>query len=486
MGSEPETVREANREKTTYDKTMKSIKIGVCEMQGWRPTMEDAAIVLPNYESNASLFGVLDGHGGSIISEFVSVNFKNILVKTRSYKKGNYEKALVETFLTMDELLKNRQVNNFIYETHYQKESENGKNKKEHKIKKDSYIKLRFETGELEFDLNEIDLSNETDNAETIIFDFKNNNIKNNNLNNENNLTNEDINKTREETEPTKEEEKSNKTLQLDDIFFQKSSKLNSLNNGLPSFEDVYTTKKCLLKFQKKQSVTDDIKNSNSSDNLKVEPYIAYDMGTTANIMLIKNNIIYIANVGDSLSVMYKNKKAYNLNREHQIIIETEKERVLKSGATIEGYRINGMLNLTRAIGDLRFKSNKKLTRCEQSVIALPDITRIDNIDDIDFIIMGCDGIWDCVKRQLVCDFIEKEINENPDEDLSEILKKIFDKCISPVWGVILGTDNMSCIVIQFLHNNKSKKIEEKIKIKKVDIKLKENDDIANLETTIN
>ena len=209
-------------------------------------------------------------------------------------------------------------------------------------------------------------------------------------------------------------------------------------------------------------------------------------MGTTANIMLIKNNVIYIANVGDSLSVMYKNKKAYNLNREHQTIIESEKERVLKSGASINGYRINGMLNLTRAIGDLRFKSNKQLTRCEQSVIALPDITRIDNIDDIDFIIMGCDGIWDCVKRQLVCDFMEKEINENPEADLSEILKKIFDKCISPVWGVILGTDNMSCIIIQFLNNNKSKKIEEKIKIKKVDINLTGNDVITNLETTIN
>ena len=485
MGSEPETVREANREKTTYDKTMKSIKIGVCEMQGWRPTMEDAAIVLPNYEPNTSLFGVLDGHGGSIISEFVSVNFKNILVKTKSYKKGNYEKALVETFLTMDELLKNRQVNNFIYETHYQKERENDKNKKEHKIKKDSYIKLRFETGEFEFDLDEIDLSNETDNIETIIFDFKNNN-KNINIINDNNLSNEDVNKTRQDTESAKEEEKSNKNLQIDDIFFEKSSKLNSLNNGLPSFEDVYSIKKCLLKFQKKQILTNEANNSNSSKNLKIEPFIAYDMGTTANIMLIKNNVIYIANVGDSLSVMYKNKKAYNLNREHQIIIETERDRVLKSGASIEGYRINGMLNLTRAIGDLRFKSNKKLTRCEQSVIALPDITRIDNIDDIDFIIMGCDGIWDCVKRQLVCDFIEKEINENPEADLSDILKKIFDKCISPVWGVILGTDNMSCIVIQFLHNNRYKKIEEKIKIQKVELKLKGNDDIASLETTIN
>ena len=77
MGGEPDNVAIANTEKTTYDKTFKNMKIGVCEMQGWRRTMEDAAIVLPNYERNTSLFGVLDGHGGSIISEFVSVNFKN-------------------------------------------------------------------------------------------------------------------------------------------------------------------------------------------------------------------------------------------------------------------------------------------------------------------------------------------------------------------------------------------------------------------------
>ena len=51
----------------------------------------------------------------------------------------------------------------------------------------------------------------------------------------------------------------------------------------------------------------------------------------------------------------------------------------------------------------------------------------------------------------MVCDFVDKEIRENPDKDLSEILKVIFDRCVSPVWGVVLGTDNMSCIVIQFL-----------------------------------
>ena len=80
---------------------------------------------------------------------------------------------------------------------------------------------------------------------------------------------------------------------------------------------------------------------------------------------------------------------------------------------------------------------------------------------------MGCDGVWDCVKRQLVCDFVDKQIRENPDKNLSEILKVIFDRCVSPVWGVILGTDNMSCIIVQFLHNGQSN---DNISIKKVNI----------------
>ena len=476
MGGEPDNVAIANTEKTTYDKTFKNMKIGVCEMQGWRRTMEDAAIVLPNYERNTSLFGVLDGHGGSIISEFVSVNFKNILVKCKSYKKGHYEKALFETFLIVDELLKNKKINNFIYETHYQQDKEKEKieeieNKRPNK---ESIIKLRFERGEYDFDLDEIDLGNETDSYETIIFDYKNNSKKNIEKNIETNLTADDSDiRLKLDQDLNKEEEVSNKNLQLNDIFFQQSGKQNASLNDLPSFDEVFNIKKCRLKFRQKQIQTTPIENSGSSNSLKYQPLIAYEMGTTANIMLIKNNVIYIANVGDSLSVMYKDKKAYNLNREHQVVIEEEKERVIKSGATIQGYRINGMLNLTRALGDIRFKKDKNLKRHEQSVLAFPEITRIDDMKNIEFIIMGCDGVWDCVKRQMLCEYIEKEIKENPQNKLSDILATIFDKCISPFMGKVLGTDNMSCIVIQFL-NNSSEKIEEKIKIHKVDINIKE------------
>ena len=473
MGNEADNVKTANTEKVTYDKTVKNMKIGVCEMQGWRQTMEDAAIVLPNYEKKTSLFGVLDGHGGSIISEFVSVNFKNVLIRTNSYKNGKYEHALAETFLIMDELLKNKKVNEFINNT-----------KKKQIIKpisiinnKDSIIKLRFETGVLDFDLDEINLEGE--NTFATILEYKSKN-KNKDKNNEMNSTADDskLNQSKSskiDVELNKEEEKSSKNLKMEDIFFEKGGKQNASLNTLPSFEEVFDIHQYELNF-KQNMLKLNLTNSKTEPNsIKYEKFVAYEMGTTANIMLIKDGVIYIANVGDSLSVMYKNKKAYNLNKEHQLILKDEKERVIKSGATINGYRINGMLNLTRAIGDLSFKTNNKLKRYEQSVIALPEITKIEDTEGIDFIIMGCDGVWDCVKRQLVCDFVDKEISENPYKNLSEILKKIFDRCVSSVWGVVLGTDNMSCIIIQFLHNDKNENNNENIKIQKVNINLNKN-----------
>ena len=444
MGGEVDKVNQANTEKATYDRTLSAMKIGVCEMQGWRRTMEDAAIVLPNFEKNSSLFGILDGHGGSIISEFVSVNFKNVLIHLDSYKNGYYEQALSETFLVMDEILKNKKINNFIYTTHNSKEKIKDSSKSPTELKgNENIIKLRFEAGIFEFDLNEIDLSIGGEDTSITLYEYKyskNTTAKNNYINN---------------------------NIKIEDIFLEKGGKqYESLDTTLPSFEEFFNKRRIDINFINERNGLDLIQNT-SSNKLSLDNLVASEMGTTANIMLIKNGVIYIANAGDSLSVMYKNKKAYNLNREHQTIIESEKERVLKSGANIVGYRINGMLNLTRAIGDLKFKSNYNLKRHEQSVISLPDITKIEYTEDIDFIIMGCDGVWDCVKRQLICEYIDKQIRENPDKDLSEILKIIFDKCVSPVWGVILGTDNMSCIIIQFLHKKKS---EENIIIQKVNI----------------
>ena len=101
--------------KTVYDKENNGLRIGVCEMQGWRRTMEDASIAVSQFgPDNTSLFGIFDGHGGGVVSNFVATNLKNVLVNHPSFKTKKYEQALIESFLKFDEFLKNKEVNEFL------------------------------------------------------------------------------------------------------------------------------------------------------------------------------------------------------------------------------------------------------------------------------------------------------------------------------------------------------------------------------------
>ena len=54
--------------------------------------------------------------------------------------------------------------------------------------------------------------------------------------------------------------------------------------------------------------------------------------------------------------------------------------------------RVNGCLNLSRAMGDFEYKKLGMRPE-EQMITAWPDIIKV-KTDSIDFIIMGCDGIW--------------------------------------------------------------------------------------------
>ncbi len=83
----------------------------------------------------------------------------------------------------------------------------------------------------------------------------------------------------------------------------------------------------------------------------KDKDYVAYYMGTTANIVFIENSYLYVANVGDSYSVMFKDGKAIKLNSEHKTCILAEEERIKKAGFKVINSRVDGKLNLTRAIG---------------------------------------------------------------------------------------------------------------------------------------
>ena len=176
--------------------------------------------------------------------------------------------------------------------------------------------------------------------------------------------------------------------------------------------------------------------------------------GCTACVLSIdeKNKKLYFANAGDSRVVMCKNGIAEAKSIDHKPELQSEKDRIYKAEGWISDGRVMGNINLTRGFGDLEYKKNKKLKPEEQMVTANPDIQIVNYTKDIDFVIIGCDGIWDCLKNQEACDFVKKRLKDNPDIKISKIIGEMMDSIIAKdlytEGGV--GCDNMTCIVIVF------------------------------------
>lgn len=80
--------------------------------------------------------------------------------------------------------------------------------------------------------------------------------------------------------------------------------------------------------------------------------------GCTAVLALLAGNELYVANAGDSRCVVCRNGAAMDMSLDHKPEDTEELERIQKAGGrvTMDG-RVNGGLNLSRAIGDHAYKT---------------------------------------------------------------------------------------------------------------------------------
>ena len=81
-----------------------------------------------------------------------------------------------------------------------------------------------------------------------------------------------------------------------------------------------------------------------------------------------------MANAGDSRCVLSRGGQAVAMSNDHKPEDHIEHQRIYNAGCTIVDGRVNGNINLSRAIGDLEYKENKSLPPEEQAVTAFPDI----------------------------------------------------------------------------------------------------------------
>ncbi|XP_032049624.1 integrin-linked kinase-associated serine/threonine phosphatase 2C isoform X1 [Aythya fuligula] len=130
----------------------------------------------------------------------------------------------------------------------------------------------------------------------------------------------------------------------------------------------------------------------------------AWKDGSTATCVLAVDNILYIANLGDSRAILCRYNEesqkhtALSLSKEHNPTQYEERMRIQKAGGNVRDGRVLGVLEVSRSIGDGQYK------RC--GVISVPDIKRCQLMHNDRFILIACDGLFKVFTPEEAVNFI--------------------------------------------------------------------------------
>lgn len=163
--------------------------------------------------------------------------------------------------------------------------------------------------------------------------------------------------------------------------------------------------------------------------------------GTTVTSVLVSPSQIYFANCGDSRAVLARGGKVAFSTQDHKPTNPAEKERIQNAGGSVMIQRVNGSLAVSRALGDFDYKSSSGRGQCEQLVSPEPDIHIEDRTESDEFLVLACDGIWDVMSNEDVCDFVRDRLQVT--SDLAAIANMVVDTCLHKVCDLATGVCNI-------------------------------------------
>ena len=222
--------------------------------------------------------------------------------------------------------------------------------------------------------------------------------------------------------------------------------------------------------------------------------------GSCALTVLIFDNKLYIANIGDSRAILSLNggTKIKQLTTDHKPDNPREFERAMKNKSKIyvddsdepvrdvsklvfikdksefekhkkrkeiiifREYPSN--LSVMRTIGDVKVKK-KEFGGKPGTIINTPEIFLYDLTSADDFLVLGCDGIYDDLSNQEVINaawYIYKNKSKEKNYDINELTQDACDMVIKYAMEK-KTSDNLSCIIIglegleKFLKNKMTK-----------------------------
>ncbi|OBT62278.1 hypothetical protein VE03_08573 [Pseudogymnoascus sp. 23342-1-I1] len=143
-----------------------------------------------------------------------------------------------------------------------------------------------------------------------------------------------------------------------------------------------------------------------------------------------RQRVLYTANVGDARIVLCRNGRALRLSYDHKGSDSSEGDRIISAGGLILNNRVNGVLAVTRALGDAYMKDLVTGHPYTTETVIQPDLD--------EFIILACDGLWDVCSDQEAVDLVRNV------QDPVIASKQLVDHALAR-----FSTDNLSCMIVR-------------------------------------
>ena len=229
----------------------------------------------------------------------------------------------------------------------------------------------------------------------------------------------------------------------------------------------ILSRKKGLSNFQNNEAsvrrLVQDTFSLTDKELMKLPAYAKARDGSTALVVMISgsdqpvagkpgNIRVMVANVGDSRAVMCRSGRGIRLSEDHKPNRGDEERRVKSAGGHVvciggihrvttaagAGAGVNlkehQYLAVSRSFGDSELKSPNALVTCAPEIKAF-DVTAQDS-----FIVMACDGIWDVLDDQAVCEIAGEHFGR-PKDAAASVVRAAYQRG---------SGDNLTATVIEF------------------------------------
>ncbi|XP_057794709.1 probable protein phosphatase 2C 27 [Salvia miltiorrhiza] len=162
--------------------------------------------------------------------------------------------------------------------------------------------------------------------------------------------------------------------------------------------------------------------------------------GTTVLTAFISGRKMIVANAGDCRAVLGKRGRAIEMSRDHKPNFTSERIRIEKLGGAIYDGYLNGQLSVSRALGDWHMKGPKGSA---SPLSAEPELQETLLTEEDEFLILGCDGLWEVMSSQYAVTMARKELmlHNDPERCSRELVREALKRNTC---------DNLTVVIICF------------------------------------